>query len=182
MKRYKKYILTLSFLLISTLFISIINVKETSSRYISSSKSTNTIKIAPWKVNINDEINSTIELDLKSTVVPNGFSISEIIPGSEGVIPIRIDTTETKVAVNYEISIDYNETLVPKNLKFYTDSTYKTTFTTITGIIPINQTKIYTVNIYWKWNYTEEDETDEWTNKNIKTKINIIAKQAIEGE
>ena len=46
----------------------------------------------------------------------------------------------------------------------------------------INQNEIYVVNIYWRWNYTQEDETDTWSNKTIKTKINITAKQAINGD
>lgn len=182
MKRYKKYLLTLSILLLSLLFIILIDINTTNSRYISTSRTNNPIKIAPWKINVNGEINSILELDLKNTIIPNSFTNSDIIPGSEGVIPIRIDTTETKVAVDYEIVLDESETIVPENLKFYQDSTYKKEFTIASGTIPTNQNEIYVINIYWRWNYTQEDETDTWSNKTIKTKINITAKQAINGD
>ena len=35
-------------------------------------------------------------------------------------------------------------------------------------------------NIYWKWDYTEENETESWTNQDIKISLKATAEQKIE--
>ena len=113
-------------------------------------------------------------------MIPNNYGTGAIIPGSEGVIPFNIDATDTKVVLDYKIVLDSENTVLPPNLKLYVDNTYQTEFTELTGTINLDSTKKILENIYWKWDYTEENETESWTNQDIKISLKATAEQKIE--
>ena len=103
-----------------------------------------------------------------------------VIPGAEGEINLNIDFSTTKVATNYEIKLDPTSTIVPPNLKFYVDETKTQEFSSYIGTIaladidkPINK------KIYWQWSYTTEDETLDWSNKQITLALQAIASQKV---
>ena len=113
-------------------------------------------------------------------VLSHKYSTTKIVPGTTGIIPINIDCTNSKVALDYIIEL--NKESVPSNLKFYTDDTYTTEYTTINSFVGLNDNKVIDHNIYWKWEFTEDDETTEWSNKNIIVSVNVTASQRIAGD
>ena len=178
----KKYLFTLLVILILLFGITLTNINKSNSRYVSGASGSKSSKIATWKININGELSSSLQMNLEDTITYNNYSDEKIIPGSEGIIPITIDTTDTKVAVNYKITLDAENTTIPSNLKLYTDESLSTEFSSITNNILPSQNGIHTINIYWKWLYTTEDESDTWQNETMKVTLNIVAKQRLNGD
>lgn len=169
-------ILTLSFI---TLLAG--DVVETNSKYISSANSKTDIKIATWEFKLNNATTNTINVNLNQTIdKDNLYSTTSVIPGTTGMIPINIDCTNSKVALDYEVILNVES--VPSNLKFYTDKTYTTEYTNINAFIGLNDTKTKTHNIYWKWDFTQDDETSNWANKNIIVTVQVNASQRIAGD
>lgn len=84
--------------------------------------------------------------------------------------------SEIETATRYTISLDTLNSKIPANMKLYTDSSYNVEFSGYTGITELGA-DIVTRNIYWKWNYTTIDETEEWMGKDIKIALNISAEQ-----
>lgn len=157
------------------------DVVETNAKYISSANSKTEIKVATWDFKINNQTTDTLDVNLKETIDENNiYSTKEVIPGTNGMIPINIDCTNTKVALDYEIKLNAEQ--VPTNLKFYTDDTYTTEYQNVSGFIGLDDIKTKDHNIYWKWDFTEDDETTDWSNKNIVVNIKITASQRIAGD
>ena len=101
-------------------------------------------------------------INLKDTLAAtNSYSSTTVIPGTYGVIELDIDASNSKVALDYIINLTANQ--VPENLKFYSDSTHSTEFTGITGFMGLDDTKKVKHNIYWKWDFVQEDETGDRT-------------------
>lgn len=155
-------------------------ILETAAQYLSRTSQDQTVNVATWNFKINNQSTSTLAINLKDTVIPNNYGTGAIIPGSEGVIPFNIDATDTKVVLDYKIVLDSENTVLPPNLKLYVDNTYQTEFTELTGTINLDSTKKILENIYWKWDYTEENETESWTNQDIKISLKATAEQKIE--
>lgn len=65
---------------------------------------------------------------------------------------------------------------MPKNMKLYIDNSYNVEFFNYTGTTELGTDKIIR-NIYWKWNYTTDDETNEWMKKELKITLDIEAEQ-----
>lgn len=182
----KKKIANIYTILIAIIFIisiGYVSLYNSKARYHSNTESAPTLKIATWNFLINNEVSSTFDIDLKNTLSElNPYSTEYVIPGTYGVIPVTINTTGTKVALTYEISIDFENTTIPDNLKFYSDENFTTELTTIEKYIDLENHGEIVNNIYWKWNFSEENETLEWAAKDIKVKLNISAKQKISGD
>jgi hypothetical protein len=87
-----------------------------------------------------------------------------------------MDFSDIETATNYEITIDTENSKMPVNFKLYADSNYTIEFSGYTGITELGDTSA-TRNIYWKWNYTTIDETEEWMGKDISLQLNISAEQ-----
>lgn len=165
-------------ILLIPLFLMII-FSFTYSSFISSSNSSPKLRIATWNFKINSTT-TKLGINLVDTIIDNGFSITKVIPGTKGKIPLNIDFSNTKVATNYVIAIDNANTLVPKNLKFYTDSAMTQEFTGFQGDVLLkNINEPVIKNIYWKWIYTTEDETVDWSNKDIKLGLIATATQKV---
>lgn len=174
-------ILMLIILLLSFITLLAGDVVETNAKYISSGTAKTNVKIATWEFKLNGNNTNTIDINLEETLSQdNKFSTTKVIPGTNGMIPINIDCTNSKVALDYEIIL--NAESVPSNLKFYTDDTYTTEYTNITSFVGLDDIKVIDHNIYWKWDFTEEDETNEWSNKNIIVSVNVNATQRIAGD
>lgn len=157
------------------------DVVETNAKYISSADSNTNIKVATWEFKLNGNTTSTTNINLEETISPdNKYSTTSVIPGTNGMIPIYIDSTNSKVALDYQVILNVES--VPTNLKFYTDETYQTEYTNINSFIGLNDTKTRTHNIYWKWNFTQDNESTNWSNQNIIVNIEVIASQRIAGD
>ena len=156
------------------------DVVETHSKYISSANSSSEIKVATWDFKLNGVNSNSIDINLKDTLsATNKYSQTEVIPGTDGVIELDIDATNSKVALDYVINLSADQ--VPENLKFYTDNTYTTEYTVEEGFIGLEDEKQITHNIYWKWDFIQTDETDDWSNMDIVVTINVNATQRIGG-
>lgn len=140
MKKKKKLVLVLGVLLL-VLFTGGI-VAFTYSRYINNSVGTADAKVATWKVLINDtdvvqNANFSFDGDYitwsDSDYIEDGY----IAPSRTGTMKIKLDTTGSKVAVKYTISIDstalneYNQIKITKVNNESATGTY-------TGIIPLS--------------------------------------------
>lgn len=156
-------------------------IETYSSYYSGANNNGENIKIAPWFFKVNGVSTTNLEINLIDTLDTNSkYSNSSIIPGSTGVISFNIDCTNTEVAVDYAITID--SYVLPPNLKLYVDENYTEEFKSFSGFIGLNDLKTSNLKIYWKWLYTEEDETVDWSTKNLMISFNIDAKQRIDGD
>lgn len=168
----------LLFILLSILFVPIFGF--TYSSYVSSANTDGEVKVATWKFQINSST-TKLGIDLADTIIENNFSTTEVIPGTEGKIVLEVDFSTTKVATQYQIQLDSSETFVPSHLKFYSDSAMTEEFIGFSGEIPlqdIDQPILKT--IYWKWDYTDDDETVEWSNQEITLGLLVIASQKLD--
>ena len=150
----------------------------TFSRYVSIAQLSIKTDIAPFRFKIGQN-SDTIELDLKDTLLTeNAFSGTQIIPGTKGKIILQLDFSDVEVASNYTISIDTEQTKMPNNMKLYTDENNQVSFSLYRETIELGE-QIKEREIYWTWEYTTADETQEWMNKEIKIFFNIQVEQRI---
>lgn len=152
----------------------------TYSRYSSGIHGDSSIKVATWDFKINSDYNRNINIDLADTLIENNYSTTKVIPGTKGVIQLNIDFSGSKVATSYSILGDDSVTVVPENLKFYSDSEMTVEFTGFYDNIPLEKiNQVVSKNIYWKWEFTDTDETVTWANKNIVLGLKVTGEQDI---
>jgi hypothetical protein len=157
------------------------DVVETNSKYISAANSETTLKIATWDFKLNGTNDSSIDIALSDTIsADNKYSTTSVIPGTTGMIPINIDCTNSKVALDYTVTL--NAVAIPENLKFYTDETYTTEYLPINSFVGLNDTKIKNHNVYWKWEFTSDEESSNWEDKELVVTITVTASQRIAGD
>ena len=150
----------------------------TFSRYVSIAQLSIKTNIAPFRFKVGQNID-TIELDLKDTLLTeNAFSDTQIIPGAKGKIILQLDFSDVEVASNYTISIDTEQTKIPNNMKLYTDENNQVSFSLYRETVELGE-QIKEREIYWTWEYTTADETEEWMNKEIKIFFNIQVEQRV---
>ena len=153
-------------------------VVYTFSKYVSIAQLSIKTNIAPFRFKIGQN-SDTIELDLKDTLLTeNAFSGTQIIPGTKGKIILQLDFSDVEVASNYTISIDTEQTKMPNNMKLYTDENNQVSFSLYRETVELGE-QIKEREIYWTWEYTTADETEEWMNKEIKIFFNIQVEQRI---
>ena len=153
-------------------------VVYTFSRYVSIAQLSIKTNIAPFRFKVGQNID-TIELDLKDTLLTeNAFSGTQIIPGTKGKIILQLDFSDVEVASNYTISIDTEQTKMPNNMKLYTDENNQVSFSLYRETVELGE-QIKEREIYWSWEYTTADETEEWMNKEIKIFFNIQVEQRV---
>lgn len=151
----------------------------TYSSYISDSSGDPNIKIAPWKYRINASNDQELVINLADTITDNNYSMTTVIPGTRGAIPLEIDFSDSKVASDYVITLDRSNYVLPDNLKLYADENRTIEFQEISGSVLLDD-PVVTRYIYWEWKYTEVDETAEWTNRELQVGFTIDLKQKIE--
>lgn len=179
-KRKSKLPIIFLIIVLLLLLVSIPIYQITYSMYKNATQTDPEIKVATWNFKINSNGTSKLDIDLKDTVVANNFSDNMVIPGAEGVINLNIDFSSTKVATNYEIKLDPTSTIVPSNLKFYVDEAKTQEFSAYMGTIAlIDIDKPINKKIYWQWSYTTEDETLDWSNKQITLGLQATASQKV---
>lgn len=160
------------------IFFSFLCVVYTFSKYVSTAQLSVKTDIAPFRVKIGQN-NDTFELDLKDTLLTgNAFSDTQIIPGTKGKIMLQLDFSDVEVASNYIISIDNEQTKIPNNMKLYTDESNQVSFSLYRESVELGET-IKEREIYWAWEYTTADETQEWMNKEIKIFFNVDVEQRV---
>ena len=170
-KKAKKIIIIYYIVII----ILIIQGGYTFSKYMSISTSNAEIDVAQFCFKVDNE-EQEIELNLADTILENSYSNDVIIPGTYGKIELNLDFSDIEVATNYRINLNKENTNIPENLKLYIDESNLIEFNGYTGMTELD-TKTITREIYWKWNYTTTDETEQWMGKEINIALNIIAEQ-----
>lgn len=153
-------------------------VVYTFSRYVSTAQVSINADIAPFRFKITQDSNN-IELDLKDTILSgNAFSSTQVIPGTKGKIPLQLDFSDVDVTTNYIISVDTEKTKMPNNMKLYADENNQVSFSQYSETTELGE-QIKEREIYWTWEYTTADETEEWMNKEIKIFFNIQVEQRV---
>ena len=89
-----------------------------------------------------------------------------------------MDFSDVEVASNYTISIDNEQTKIPNNMKLYTDESNQVSFSLYRESVELGET-IKEREIYWTWEYTTADETEEWMGKEIRIFFNIEVEQRL---
>lgn len=139
----------------------------TYSKYSSEVNSNDSLKTAKWMFNVNGKTDN-VSINLENTI-NNGYR--KVVPGSSGKIDLSIDFSGSEVASKYIINVD--SSVLPSNLKLYTDSNYVEEFKNITSNVGLdNINEVLCTTIYWKWNYTLEDET-VWMDKDISLILKV---------
>ena len=169
---------TVFFLGIGCFVFFLLLIPLTYSSYVSNSASHSSIKVAPWRYRLNGIGSDVVTFDLKDTIIDNDFSMTSVVPGTKGKIALEFDFSGTKVAVSYQISLASSNS--PNHLKLYSDEEMTQEFTSIKNDILLkNIDKKIVENIYWKWDYTTDDETETWTNRDISVSFSVLAMQKV---
>ncbi len=161
------------------LIVFVVIVPFTYARYTTQTDVVNhSASVATWSFKISDST-STYNIDLADTITQNDYSMTKVVPGTCGIIQFSIDFRNTKVDTKYNITIDSNNSNLPPNLKLYTDSNYVFEFSSYSGNVTLNNISSTLVKrIYWKWNYTQQDESS-WANQQISLSLKAEAEQTV---
>ena len=174
MKKKKKRNLKIIFLYYSIAAI-LLMYGITFSQYRTITNGEAKINTSKFSFKITDEL-SSVNLELSDTLTDNLYSKNKLVPGSRGVLQLKMDFSDIETATRYSISLDTLNSQIPKNMKLYTDNTYNVEFSGYTGITELGTDNVIR-NIYWQWNYTTVDETNKWMKNDIKIALNIVAQQ-----
>ena len=174
MKKKKKRSLKIIFLYYSIAAI-LLMYGITFCKYTTITNGEAKINTSKFSFKITDEL-SSVNLELSDTLTDNLYSKNKLVPGSRGVLQLKMDFSDIETATRYSISLDTLNSQIPKNMKLYTDNTYNVEFSGYTGITELGTDNVIR-NIYWQWNYTTVDETNKWMKNDIKIALNIVAQQ-----
>lgn len=121
-----------------------------------------TLKTADWSFMVNGGT-SDFSVNLADGTAYNLVEVDgekRIQPGSYGVFALVLSAVGSDVDVTYNANFGgLSGDKVPANLALYSDDQYTKPLANVSGdVITAGQQK--TVNIYWKWLYTETDETE----------------------
>ena len=160
------------------LIVFVVIVPFTYARYTSTTTDNNSLKVATWSFKIGDS-STAYNIDLANTLTENDYSSTKVVPGTCGIIQFSIDFRTTKVDTTYRISIDSLNTHIPANLRLYEDSEYTKEFQEYTGNVTLNNISTTLLKrIYWKWDFTNDDETS-WANQQITLTLKAEAQQNV---
>lgn len=157
----------------SVLFVGIMGyvIADTYSKYITSTSGSANVRIARWKIMVNDQ-DIVTNSDVSSVIEPvfsggNDVAPDVIAPGVEGYFDITIDGTDTDVSFSYTIytSDDEDSDVSDLVLSGYSiDGGSRQAVTSQNGQISITNSILYnqadkdvTVRIYFKWNDDENN-------------------------
>lgn len=179
------------------IFIFILSFNESYGKYISSLDEGANIKIAKWRILLNDEDIRNIS-SINSVIAPvfdgNEFIKSNVIaPGAEGYFDLTINGDDTDVTFKYEIALNIAsespvQDLIITGYSINGNEKIETNDTTFEGIIAHdNENKNITIRIFIKWDDSDNasmnniDDTEATlTNLPAKMNINLVFSQLTE--
>lgn len=146
---------------------------------------TGSLTTANWAFAVNGS-STTFEVDLASGTVyntidvqVNGETVHKIQPGSYGSFDLVLSAAGSEVPVTYNAVFGGLSGDVPTNLALYSDSGYTTSLANVNGdVIAAGGSK--TVTIYWKWLYTETNETS-YAGQTLELPITVTGYQVNPG-
>ena len=170
-----KFKLIVLFSLIFVFYVIFSNI--TFSSYKSNSISNKSIQVASFNYKIESDKMNNLNINLEDTILPNNYSNNKVIPGTNGLINLKLDFNNTDVGVKYKIMFNLDK--LPSNLKLYKDSKFTKELTYIEDEINLEELNTkQEINIYWKWIFTDDDESS-YQNKDIELIINSTVSQNI---
>ena len=125
-----------------------------------------TVKVAKWAFTTdNVGTANSIAINLAETYHATTLVNGTIAPGTRGSFDVAVNNANSEVGVNFEVGLDAISNL-PKNLKFYSDSSYNTEIVPgtgkITGVLEAKDGTDQVVHFYWRWLYeTAEAATND---------------------
>ena len=171
-----------------SLFVAITTFKETYGKYVTDIDESANIKIARWRILINNEDvrNNSTSSSVISPIFEGNSNIESnvIAPHAEGYFDLIIDGSDADVSFKYEVSISVNEESAVKDLivtgySINSEEKIDTNETSISNIIPLSQdNKIINIRVFIKWN-DDDDSTMSNEDDTIATMTNIGAKMDI---
>ena len=169
--------------LMLTMLIAIFCSPKSNSSYNDVKKGTGVFNTAEYQIKLNNSTNLSQVINLEDTITSNNYSNQYVAPGSTGDIKLVLDFSNVDVSTNYTINLGTYD--LPANLKLYSDSSYTSEFSSISGSFLINSTPIHTYHIYWKWIYAIDDVSNANDNlyiiNSLSVLLNISTTQRFEG-
>ncbi len=174
-KKKKRIIIALMiFIVLDLALLTITSLPFTRAFFQSNANSSVDLDTAKFSFLVNGKINEEVSIDLNSTLDDN---YTKVIPGSSGVITLKLDASESEVNIRSVIKI--NRDNIPDNLKIYKDAEHTLEINNIVEIINYKEEK--EVKLYWKWVFTNDNENN-WMDKQISININVTGEQIINKE
>lgn len=178
----KKITLSISILMLFVLIV-IILVPNSISRYKKTKAGDGDLEIAKFQVKLNNSTNLSQNINLKDTITTNSYSDDYVAPGTTGDIQLILDFANVDVSTDYNINLGTYD--LPTNLKLYSDASFTTEFTSISGTFLINNTTTHTHHIYWKWEYATDTASNTndnlYMNRNLSVSVVVTTSQKIGG-
>lgn len=151
------------------LVITIMSIRNTYARYVTSLTAGGSVELGRWLIKVNDQ-NIIQDSNLSNKITPiidssNYIAEGKIVPSSTGYAEIEFNYQEVTVPFVYDIKFTCDESTVIEDFKLTSYSidggetvTVDDTFTSITETItPDNATRTKTFKLNFAW----LDETDE---------------------
>lgn len=183
----KTNIARLSALALTLCLASTALMSGTMAKYTTTVTGNGSATVAKWSFQVNEKDSAqTFTVNLTDTTINGNLKTDTIAPGTDGSFNIKLDASGSETAVDYKIVFSSIQNQ-PTNLKFYSDSTFKTEITDlesngITDTIALAQVSTpVTKTIYWKWDYeTGSDDTADTgdAGKAMTFKITVTGTQA----
>ena len=167
MKKNKKRILLIALLLLLIVFMVLLG-RGSYSKYLTQVKGKGVIEVAKWAFLVNGETASITNINLAKTYTAETLAQNTIAPGTRGSFDIKIDTTGSEVAINYDVKFE-NENSKPQNLQYtyggHIVSSIKELEPFLIGTIEANSSeKVKIMTIEWNWPYeTGSTENEKLT-------------------
>lgn len=186
MKKTNKYLI----IVIVLLFICLIGtVSFTYAKYISSATGTADAQVATWAVKVNNtDIVQTANFSLDGDYIQwqenENIADGYIAPGRTGTMKIKLDTTGSKVAVKYTISIDQTALATYNQINITKVNSQPVTSDSYSGVITLaNVDNVLEIPIEISWinqETTNESDTNIGsTVSNLSIPITVTAEQYI---
>lgn len=122
---------------------------------------------------------NAVNLSLKDTIT-NGLPLA---PSAEGHIVLNVNLTGTEVSTDYAINIV--RTNLPTNLKFYSNQAMTNEINGVSGTYTLGSTSIITHDLYWKWLYVDNENSNAndslYINQDISVLLDATFNQQIGG-
>ncbi len=153
------------------LVFSIISIRDTFARYISSLTTKSYVEMGSWLIAVNDHNvmeNSNFSAAMTPLVSTSSEYVAEgkIVPGATGYVELEIDYSNVRVPFTYAINYEPDDSTPIKDIKLVGYTIGETTSTYTGGditstIIPDNVTTSQTVKFNFLWLDTAGEESDD---------------------
>ena len=183
-----------SLLVIFSLTLCVFFVTESYAKYITSAQGNANMKVARWKIIVNNEDirdNKNLETEIKPTFLESEHIASDVIaPTSEGYFDLIIDATQADVSFKYKITLENADNAVVKDLKIKKYKVNGIESTDANGYIEKevfhkDNNQIINIRVYIYWDESEnsvmtnEEDTNATLLGSTDLKVNLSFTQIV---